>query len=255
MTITLPFPAPVGGLYADNDGGNQSNQPPLGAPEFMATSTYNDVDRRNMSAIKQNVENIDAINDALGDMAEQDSTAVSITGGTIDAAVSVALAVDSTQFGGLTLQQLYDLTYPVNEAIVIRNIETPPPTWPGTSSTWTLTAQGLFLKPIVTGQTVGETFSGVTETDPTVLTEAQIPAHEHVMFAAETVTGFDLPNSSSPVAVELDSGGNQGYQMTRATISPPTRGATSSIGSGTGHSHTFDDNPPFQRVAAYLRTA
>lgn len=257
MTITLPFPVPAGDAFADNDGGNALNSPPVGAPEGNAPETVNDIQRRDKTAIKQNVENIDAINQALGTMAEQDASSVAITGGTIDAAVSVALAVNSTQFGGLTLQALYDLTYPVNEAIVIRNIETSPPTWPGTSSTWTLTAQGLFLKPIVTGQTVGETFSGVSETDPTVLTEAELPAHRHQLFASDTVGVGAQPAANESVATVLTVGSNDNYVIARSdpTSLEPNSGRSSEVGSGAGHTHTFDDNPPFQRVAAYLRTA
>jgi len=253
MTIVLPYPTPQGNNLADNDGGNGVNSPPQGAPEGNATSTVNDIQRYDKTCIKQNVENIDAINQALGTMAEQDASAVAITGGSIS--VQVDSAVNSDQLGGLTLQQLYDLTYPVNEAIVIRNIETPPPTWPGTASTWTLTAQGLFLKPIITGQPVGETFAGVTETDETILTEAQIPPHEHVMFTAETVSSGVAPGPTDRVATGLNVGGDSEYFMARGNLPTPARGATSSIGGGTGHTHTFDDSPPFQRVAAYLRTA
>lgn len=252
MTIALPFPIPAGNAYADNDGGNQVNQPPLGAPEGMATSTYNDVDRRNMTSIKQNVENISTINAALGDMAEQDSTAVNITGGTIDAAVSVAEAVNASQLGGVTLQALFDLIYPVNDSVVIRHIETPPPAWPGISATWTLIAEGFYPKFINSGQTVGQTFGAAT-TEPTVLTEAQLPPHDHKMFSNDVNSSGVNPGPTDEVARGYDGAGTSTEYRMRVGALAATVGATSSIGSGTGHTHDFD--PPTYRLALYRRTA
>jgi hypothetical protein len=250
MTIVLPFPTPAGDAYADNDGGNAVNQPPLGAPEGMATSTYNDVDRRNMTAIKQNVENVDAINQALGTMAEQDADSVNITGGTIDAAVSVAEAVNADQLGGVTLQALFDLIYPVTDSVVLRHIETPPPAWPGISATWTLIAEGFYPKFINSGQTVGETF-GASTTDPTVLTEAQIPAHEHQMFTDETIAAGPSPGVNDPVARKTTASGDE-YAMKQGSAAIDI-GVTGQVGGGLGHAHDFD--PPTYRLAIYRRTA
>ena len=116
MTITLPFDPSIGDGY-DSVPGNNNSPPPQGSPEGQATSTHNDSARDTKAGVNQNSQNIGAVNDALGTMAEQNSTAVSITGGSIGSGVSVALAVDSTALGGLTLQQLYDAEYPVGEGM------------------------------------------------------------------------------------------------------------------------------------------
>ena len=113
MTITLPYDPPAGDAFADNDGGNGTNSPPVGAPEGNPTETVNDIQRRDKTAIKQNWENIDFINQSIGTMAEQDADSVNITGGTIDAGVSVAESVNALQFGGVTAQAWYDAVLPV----------------------------------------------------------------------------------------------------------------------------------------------
>ena len=253
MTIVLPFDPPAGDAFADNDGGNGVNAPPLGAPEGNATSTVNDIQRRDKTAIKQNVENIDAINAALGDMAEQDSTAVSITGGTIGAGVGVAEAANAAQVGGLTLQAIYDFEYPVGEGMKITLSNTPPVPWTGVTATWTRVGDNKFPKLGDGVLTPGDEFSGVTETDPTVLTEAQLPAHDHKMFSNEIVSG-GAPGPNDSVARAGTAGTVTDYTVRVGTVAA-TQGETSSVGSGTGHTHTYQNNPPFYRVVLYLRTA
>jgi hypothetical protein len=254
MTIVLTYPTPQGDNLADNDGGNGVNAPPEGAPEGNATATVNDIQRYDKTCIKQNVENIDTINQALGTMAEQDASAVAITGGTIDAAVSVAEAVNATQLGGVTLQALFDLIYPVTDSVVLRHIETPPPAWPGISATWTLIAEGFYPKFINSGQTVGETF-GSTTTDPAVLTEAQIPAHEHALMALETAV-VDVTPLDTEFAARLRNIGNSfDYDLARSPDQTPAAfaGVSATVGGGLGHDHDFD--PPTYRLAIYRRTA
>lgn len=252
MTIALPFDPSIGDGY-DSVPGNNNDPPPKGSPEGQATSTHNDSARDTKAGVNQNAQNIGAINDALGTMAEQNSTAVSITGGSIGSGVSVSLANDSAQLGGVTLQQLFDLIYPVNDAVVHRHDESPPPSWPGISATWTLIADGQYLKAIQSGQTVGEVF-GSSTTDSTVLTDAQLPVHRHTMFSNETITATDLPSSSNPVArdLQLPGGSDSDYRLSTGTLAP-TVGATGNVGSGNGHDHTFA--PPTYRIAVYRRTA
>jgi len=255
MTIVLPFDPPAGDAFADNDGGNGVNAPPLGAPEGNATSTVNDIQRRDKTAIKQNVENIDAINAALGDMAEQDSTAVSITGGTIGAGVGVAEAANAAQVGGLTLQALYDLEYPIGEGMKITLSNTPPTPWTGVTATWTRVGDNKFPKLSDGVLSPGDEFSGETETGSTVLTEADLPSHEHKIFTNDNTAADTPPGASSSVARQLNGSGDRDYLMSVGTSSPASLGVTSSVGSGAGHTHTYQNNPPFYRVVLYLRTA
>lgn len=255
MTITLPFPVPAGDAFADNDGGNGVNAPPLGAPEGNATSTVNDIQRRDKTAIKQNVENIDAINAALGDMAEQDASAVAITGGTIGIGVTVSEAINATQVGGLTLQQLYDFEYPVGEGMKLTLSNTPPVPWTGVTATWTRVGDNKFPKLGDGVLTPGDEFSGVSETDPTVLTEAELPAHTHGMFADEVTTSSGTPSATDQVARGYDAGGGPTEYRMRPSGLAADVGETGVVGSGAGHTHTYQNNPPFYRAVLYLRTA
>ena len=255
MTIVLPYPTPAGDAFADNDGGNGVNPPPLGAPEGNATSTVNDIQRRDKTAIKQNVENIDAINAALGDMAEQDSTAVSITGGTISAGVSVAEAVNATTFAGFTLQQLYDALLPVNVAMQVTFSNTPPVPPIGVTATWTRVGDNKFIKLSDGVLTPGDEFAGVSETDPTVLTEAELPVHTHGMFADEVTTSSGTPSATDQVARGYDAGSSPTEYRMRPSALVADVGETGAVGSGAGHTHTYQNNPPFYRAVLYLRTA
>jgi hypothetical protein len=62
--------------------------PPVGAPEFMPTAQTNNVSREVMSVIRQMGDEFDGLLDGLGTMAQQDATAVAITGGTITATLA-----------------------------------------------------------------------------------------------------------------------------------------------------------------------
>ena len=257
MTIVLPFDPPAGDAFADNDGGNGVNAPPLGAPEGNATSTVNDIQRRDKTAIKQNVENIDAINAALGDMAEQDSTAVSITGGTIGAGVGVAEAANAAQIGGLTLQALYDFEYPVGEGMKITLSNTPPVPWTGVTATWTRVGDNKFPKLSDGVLSPGDEFSGETETGSTVLTETQMPSHTHNIITDESTGVSNLPGPTDSIARELTGSGDASYRLTQGTggTGNVTQGVSSTEGGNAGHTHTYQNNPPFYRVVLYLRTA
>ncbi len=253
MTITLPYPTPIADGY-DPVPGNNNSPPPTGAPEGQATSTVNDSMRDTKAAVNQNWQNVEAVNNALGTMAEQDASAVAITGGTIDAAVSVALAVNSTQFGGLTLQQLYDFMYPVGTVVYRGDSETAPTPPTGVTATWALFGEGNYPKYIQTGQVVGEIF-GSSNTDPagghnhggntgaTALTEAQLPAHTHDTTAvgsggAGTAAGTGIATSATPITSDSTGSGDT---------------HTHTISSQADHQHTFA--PPSIRVAGYIRTA
>jgi hypothetical protein len=90
------------------------------------------------------------------------------------------------------------------------------------------------------GGTVGFTTafgsSGLT-TDVHVLSAAELPAHQHFVFNANTGAGAGLSASTYPNfgATGIS---NNSYQVGGdATVA--NEGLTSSIGSGTGHSHTM----------------
>ncbi|MGI9484846.1 MAG: hypothetical protein ACR2RF_02985 [Geminicoccaceae bacterium] len=253
MTITLPYPTPQGQNLADNDAGNGVNAAPIGAQEGNATATVNDIQRYDKTAIKQGTENTLAINAALGDMAEQDASAVAITGGTITGA-TVDEAVNATQIGGLTLQQLYDLEYPVGEGMKMTLSNTPPVPWTGVTATWTRVGDNRFPKLSDGILAPGDEFAGVSETDPTVLTEAQLPAHTHGMFTPTNTAIDTIPGPADGVARQLNANGDRDYKVA-SDGAARTVGATSSVGSGDGHTHTYQNNPPFYRVVLYLRTA
>ncbi|MGI9490730.1 MAG: hypothetical protein ACR2RF_33510 [Geminicoccaceae bacterium] len=254
MTITLPYPTPQGQNLDDNDAGNGVNAAPIGAQENNATATVNDIQRYDKTAIKQDTENTLAINNALGDMAEQDASAVAITGGTITGA-TVDQAVNATQIGGLTLQQLYDLEYPVGEGMKLTLSNTPPVPWTGVTATWTRVGDNKFPKLGNGVLTPGDEFVGVSETDPTILTEAQLPAHKHGMFADEVTTSTGTPSATDQVARGFDASGSSTEYRMRPSSLVADVGETGSTGSGDGHTHTYNNNPPFYRVVLYLRTA
>ncbi len=259
MTVTLPHDPSIGDGYDTTPGGN-ADPPPKGAPEGQAPSTVNDAMRDTKAACAQNDANIVAVNAALGTMAEQDANAVTITGGTISggtitsgATVAVAATLgDATN--NVSLQGLFDLIYPVDDAVVLRHDESPPPAWPGISATWTLIAEGFYLKVIQSGQTVGETF-GSTTTDSTVLTEANLPAlaHSHKMFTNEIVSN-PSPSDTDTVARSGSTGAATDYSNRAGTIAA-TLGVTSTVSSGSGTGHTHDYDPPTYRIALYRRTA
>ncbi len=255
MTITLPYPTPQGQNLADNDAGNGVNAAPVGAQEGNATATVNDIQRYDKTAIKQGTENTLAINAAIGDMAEQDSTAVSITGGTIGAGVSVAEAVNAQTVAGLTLQQLYDLEYPVGEGMKITLSNTPPVPWTGVTATWTRVGDNKFPKLSDGVLTPGDEFAGVSETDPTVLTEAQLPQHTHGMFGDEVTVSTGTPSATDQVARGFDAGGSSTEYRMRPSSLVADVGESGAAGSGIGHTHTYQNNPPFYRVVLFLRTA
>ncbi|MGI9487484.1 MAG: hypothetical protein ACR2RF_16720 [Geminicoccaceae bacterium] len=255
MTITLPYPTPQGQNLADNDAGNGVNAAPVGAQEGNATATVNDIQRYDKTAIKQGTENTLAINAAIGDMAEQDSTAVSITGGTIGAGVSVAEAVNAQTVAGLTLQQLYDLEYPVGEGMKITLSNTPPVPWTGVTATWTRVGDNRFPKLGDGVLAPGDEFAGVSETDPTVLTTAQLPQHTHGMFGNEVTTSTGTPSATDQVARGFDAGGSSTEYRMRPSSLVADVGESGAAGSGIGHTHTYQNNPPFYRVVLYLRTA
>lgn len=81
------------------------------------------------------------------------------------------------------------------------------------------------------------THSGATGS--TALSEANLPSHVHKMFASVTGnSGSNLPDSTEQVAVENETGGGGSYDM-YGTSTAATLGETSSVGSGTGHTHSI----------------
>lgn len=255
MTITLPYPTPAGEAFADNDGGNGLNSPPVGAPEGNPTESVNDIQRRDKTAIRQNVDNYKAINTALGTMAEQDADSVAITGGNIGAGVSVAGAVNSLQFGGVTAQDWYDALLPVG-TVQLRAVFSPPVAPAGLSATWALVtgSDGRVLRmteaspPLTTGG------SDTRTTTATALTEAQIPAHDHKLITSGSTGTSNLPGANDSIARELTGIGDPDYRMTSGTGSA-TNGASSTVGSGDGHDHMVTVLPRYMELAAYQRTA
>ena len=256
MTIVLPFPTPAGDAFADNDGGNGVNAPPVGAPESNAPSTVNDIQRRDKTAIKQNVENIDAINQALGTMAEQDASAVNITGGSIS--VQVDSAVDSDQLGGVTLQALYDALLPVGH-VQMQSSFTLPVAPAGVAATWQLLtdSDGRVIRmttaspPLTTGGSDTRTTSsdGAHDhggaTGGTALSVSQMPAHTHNTTAVR-----------SGGAGTSGGGGIAGSATTQASTSSGSGNTHDhSITSGGDHTHDVTVLPRYMELAAYVRTA
>ena len=93
----------------------------------------------------------------------------------------------------------------------------------------------------VAGDTVNATLTG--NVSATVLTEAQIPAHRHLMFANTTV-GNSGGQSTATTQVPVERGGagasseDHKYAM-GTTGTEATLGRTSSIGSGSSHTHSI----------------
>src|SRR3954470_7634449 len=102
---------------------------------------------------------------ALKGMANQDPAAVAITGGTLAGAtiagssVILATAADTSKVFGRTVQQLYDLLYPIGEGRLFFNAAQPP-LWPNVAASWQLVSAGRYLRsadPLDAGGTGGNT--------------------------------------------------------------------------------------------------
>ena len=272
MTITLPNDPSIGDGY-DPVPGNNNSAPPTGAPEGNATSTVNDIQRNDKAAIKQNAENLAAINAALGTMAEQDANAVNITGGTIGAAVGVAEAANATTLAGNTLTQIYQTIYdgvwPVGSRMYFDNVTTPPPLPPGVVATWTKVSGGTFVK-LANMETPGSSGGFATpacsvtgSVDGTAITEAQMPGHTHSLAARNTNPADEPPSPTELIADDRGVGGVKDYEFTRSTDQTPATfsGRTSTTGSGATHNHTatlagtVTEEPLHTVLAQWLRTA
>lgn len=83
------------------------------------------------------------------------------------------------------------------------------------------------------------------------LTEEQMPAHKHFMFAADAGGGGNLIFGDVPVARRFESGANGAYVMTQPLSPTISHGRTSSAGSGNAHENV----QPWQAVYIWRRIA
>lgn len=87
------------------------------------------------------------------------------------------------------------------------------------------------------------------------LTEAQLPAHDHELFANAT-SAADITGGGAHAAWSTGSAaGNQDYDIA-GTATAPTLGASSSVGGGAPHNHPIDAAnhlPPFYALAFIIK--
>lgn len=98
----------------------------------------------------------------------------------------------------------------------------------------------------------------VTDTGPTSLTVANLPAHDHFVSNTETVyTNTALTNSNYIKRGGGASGALEVYTLS-GSATAPTVGLTSQTGSGTGHTHTLahthTSTPPYYALCYIMKT-
>jgi len=76
--VSSTIPSQFDANPESNDG-----SPPIGAPEGMSSNQYNNSQRYNKAAIRENYDDLKALEAFLGNMAGQDPDAVAITGGSV----------------------------------------------------------------------------------------------------------------------------------------------------------------------------
>jgi microcystin-dependent protein len=171
-------------------------------------------------------------------------------------------ASDGTTTGKLTITQIADQIVPIGSILLWSgSIASIPANWSlcnGTNGTPNLTNRfviGAGAAYAVNGTGGSATASGAT--DATTLTEAQMPAHAHVLtdpghfhtFPRLTGAGY---NTGTAYAAG-------GFLQDNASTTTKTTGISiAATGGGTGHSHTISSVstiPPYYALAYIMRTS
>ena len=249
--------------FSENPEGNNANPPPIGAPENQtALKDLNNILRYVMASIAELGNHAISKFNSYGSMALQNSTSVSITGGSINPATDngftisnkasidagaiksgtlqearVPNAQNASKIANLTLQQLYDFIYPIGSSIIMFNNVGSIPVPSGVTATWSRISGGRYLR--LFGSDLG-TFP-VTGGDNLVATSSS-GSHNHGGKTADhTLTISQIPAHTHPVPSGGPSSGIIGYR-TEANSQNSGSQTTGSTGGGAPHSHNISSD-------------